>query len=74
MRRATERQDEAVRAWLASTYPAIARKARAQGGEIQWADKTGLSNTTVEFRGIRAILLGSVLDCSETASEGSECF
>ena len=44
MRRATERQDEAVRAWLESTYPAIARKARAQGGEIHWADETGLSN------------------------------
>jgi transposase len=44
MRRATERQDEAVRAWLESTYPAIARQARAQGCEIQWADETGLSN------------------------------
>jgi transposase len=42
-RRATERQDEAVRAWLESTYPAIARKAQAQGCEIQWADETGLS-------------------------------
>ena len=44
MRRATERQDEAVRAWLEGTYPAIARRARAQGGEIHWADETGLSN------------------------------
>ena len=44
MRRATERQDEAVRAWLESTYPEIARTARAQGCEIQWADETGLSN------------------------------
>src|SRR4051812_46440915 len=44
MRRATERQDEAVRAWLESTYPTIARKAKAQGHEIQWADETGLSN------------------------------
>jgi transposase len=44
MRRASERQDEAVREWLESTYPAIARKARAQGGEIHWADETGLSN------------------------------
>ena len=43
-RRATERRDEAVRAWLESTYPAIARKAKAQGCEIQWADETGLSN------------------------------
>src|SRR4051812_46685348 len=43
-RRATERRDEAVRAWLESTYPAIARKAKAQGCEIQWADETGLSS------------------------------
>jgi transposase len=44
VRRATERRDEAVRAWLESTYPAIARRARARGCEIQWADETGLSN------------------------------
>src|SRR3954471_16186316 len=44
VRRATERQDEAVRAWLESTYPAIARKAKAQGCNIQWADETGLSS------------------------------
>src|ERR687886_799629 len=43
-RRATERQDEAVRAWLERTYPAIAHRARAQGGEIHWADETGLSS------------------------------
>src|SRR4051812_48205963 len=36
-RRATERQDEAVRAWLENTYPAIARNAKAQGGEIHWS-------------------------------------
>ena len=44
MRRATERQDEAVRVWLESTYPAVARRAKAQGCEIHWADETGLSN------------------------------
>jgi len=44
IRRATERRDEAVREWLESTYPAIARRARAQGCEIHWADETGLSN------------------------------
>src|SRR6188472_1684756 len=43
-RRATERRDEAVRAWLERTYPAIAKKARAQGCDIQWADETGLSS------------------------------
>src|SRR4051794_41895076 len=41
MRRATERRDEAGRAWLGSTYPAIARKARAQGGGNHWARATG---------------------------------
>ena len=44
MRRATERQEAAVRVWLVNTYPAIARRARAQGCEIQWADETGLSS------------------------------
>src|SRR5690242_20639397 len=43
-RRATERRDEAVREWLERTYPAIARRAKAQGCEIQWADETGLSS------------------------------
>jgi transposase len=44
MHRASERRDEAVRAWLESTYPEIAQKARARGCEIHWADETGLSN------------------------------
>jgi DDE superfamily endonuclease len=33
-----------VRAWLENTCPAIARRAKAQGCEIQGADETGLSN------------------------------
>src|SRR5689334_13569634 len=41
-RRATERREGAVREWLERTYPAIARRAKAQGCEIQWADETGL--------------------------------
>lgn len=51
MRRAAERQDEAVREWLENTYPEIARSARAQGCEIQWADETGLSNQANYGRG-----------------------
>ena len=43
-RRATERQEGAVRAWLESTYPAIVQRAKTQGCEIQWADETGLSS------------------------------
>src|SRR3954470_19697754 len=44
LRRSTERREGAVRAWWESPYPAIARKARAQGGEIHWSDETGLSS------------------------------
>ena len=44
MRRARERREGAIRAWLESSYPAIARRARAQGGETHWADETGLSS------------------------------
>jgi transposase len=51
MRQATERQDEVIRAWLESTYPAIAQRAKTQGCEIQWADETGLSNQANYGRG-----------------------
>src|ERR671933_81322 len=34
----------------------------------------GLLSTTVEFTFIRSISLGSMLDCSETGCERSECF
>src|SRR5215208_7964492 len=43
-RRATERREPEVRAWLRHDYPAIAARAKAEGAEIQWADETGLSN------------------------------
>lgn len=44
MKRASERSEPAIQAWLDSTYPAIAKRAKAEGAEIQWADETGLSN------------------------------
>jgi transposase len=44
MRRASEQQEAAVREWLENSYPAIARKAQAQGCDIHWADETGLSS------------------------------
>src|SRR3954454_3667196 len=44
VRRATERREGPARVWLESTYPPIARKAKAQVCEIQWADGTGLSS------------------------------
>ena len=44
MRRATERREPLIRAWLEREYPAIAARAKAEGGEIHWGDETGLSN------------------------------
>jgi transposase len=43
-RRAIERREPEVRAWLHREYPAIAARAKAAGAEIHWADETGLSN------------------------------
>ena len=44
MRRASERREAEVEAWLNAEYPAIAKRAKAEDAEIQWADETGLSN------------------------------
>jgi transposase len=42
--RAKERQPAAIAAWLETTYPAIARRARAARAVIHWGDETGISN------------------------------
>ena len=44
MRRATGRNETEIKAWLAMEYPAIAKRAKAEKAEIQWADVAGLSN------------------------------
>lgn len=44
MKRATERREPLIRAWLEREYPAIMARAKAEGCEIHWADETGLSN------------------------------
>ena len=44
MRRAIERNEPAIAAWLAKDYPAIVMRAKREKAEIQWADETGLSN------------------------------
>ena len=36
IRRAYEQSPEAVKKWLDEEYPAIAAKAKAEGGEIHW--------------------------------------
>jgi transposase len=42
LRRAFEQDPVAVRRWLSSEYPAIARRAKAEGAEIWWGDEMGL--------------------------------
>jgi transposase len=42
--RAKERQPAAIAAWLERHYPAIAKRAKAQGAVIYWGDETGISN------------------------------
>lgn len=50
IRKAYEQRPEAVRAWLDQEYPAIAVRAKAEGGEIHWGDETALVNTDVRGR------------------------
>ena len=42
--RARERSPAAVAAWLEQHYPAIAKRAKAEGAVICWGDETGISN------------------------------
>jgi transposase len=44
IRRATERNEAAIRNWLEHDYPSVAKWAKKEGGEIHWADETGVSN------------------------------
>ena len=50
IKKAYEQRPEAVQAWLNEQYPAIEKRAKAEGGEIHWGDKTALVNTDVRGR------------------------
>jgi transposase len=43
-KRATERHAPTVRHWLEHDYPAIAKRAKAEGADIHWGDECGVSN------------------------------
>lgn len=47
IKRAYEQRPEAVKQWIEHEYPAIAQRAKAEGGEIHWGDETALVNTDV---------------------------
>ena len=47
LRRACEQDPAAVRRWLRRDHPAIAARARAEGGAVFWGDETGLRSDDV---------------------------
>lgn len=46
----SEQSPKAVQEWLETTYPQIAREAKAEGAEILWGDETGLRSDDVRAR------------------------
>src|SRR5918997_1174446 len=51
LRRAYEQDPAAVRRWLRRDYPAIAARAKGEGGAVFWGDETGLRSDDVRGRG-----------------------
>ena len=50
VKRAYERNDEAVAQWLAEVYPQIATRAKRERARIYWGDETGLRSDDVRGR------------------------
>lgn len=44
IRRATERNETAIRGWMEQDYPAVVARARREKAEIHWSDETGFSS------------------------------
>jgi len=64
LRRAYEQNPEAVRRWLKTEYPAIARRAKAENAEIHWGDEMGLrsdhqAGTSYGLRGQTPVIRGT---------------
>ena len=51
VKRAYERNDTKVKTWLETDYPGLAKRAKAEGGEIHWGDETGISSADQVGRG-----------------------
>jgi transposase len=64
IRKAYEQDPKAVKQWLKTTYPAIRRRARIEGGTIHWGDEMGLRSdhtTGCSFgkRGVTPVVPGT---------------
>lgn len=51
VKRAAEQRPELLQTWLRESYPAIMKRAKAEGGEIYWADETAIKQDTAWVRG-----------------------
>jgi transposase len=51
IKRAVEQRPELLQTWLDESYPAIMKRAKAEGGEIYWADETAIKQDTAWVRG-----------------------
>lgn len=49
--RAQEQDAQAVRQWQEKVYPAVLKRAKAEGAEIYWADETAVKQDTAWVRG-----------------------
>src|SRR3546814_8120454 len=48
LHRAYQQKPEVVQHWLDNEYPRIAQRTRAENGEIQWGDETGMRSDRSE--------------------------
>lgn len=47
VRRAYERNDAAIAAWLSEQYPVLSKQAKREGAQIYWGDEMGLRSDHV---------------------------
>jgi transposase len=55
VKRAYKQDEEKVKSWLESEFPAISERAKSEGGEIFFGDETGLQNQATYLRGYAPI-------------------
>ena len=51
VKRAYERDDKKVKKWLEEDFPELAKRAKAEGGEVHWGDETGVKSEDQVGRG-----------------------
>lgn len=51
VRQAYERCSKKVKKWIDEEYPALAKRAKAEGGEVHWGDETGICSEDQIGRG-----------------------